>query len=496
MTRLTRFFIFLALSLACLIAAGVLLLDQVARFNAVLSAYPYGTVIAGVPVGGLDPQAAGARIAQAYTRTPVELRIDGAAVHLDPAAAGQQLDLDAMLQSAAAALAERSYWEGFWEYLWNKAPAPVEADLHCAVSADTLRGHLQAQIGSRYDQPPVPAAPLAPADVLFQPGRAGTVIDLEGAQRAIQTALCEQSPRVVEIGVQSIDTAPPTVEQLDLLLQTLVQSAGFDGLAEVYYQDLASGKEINFAMNGGQILPPEVAFTAASTIKIPVMVSTYKRIDGELPAALQQQMAEMIDLSDNASTDKVMESALDPNIAPVQITQDMQALGLKNTFLAGFFYPGAPLLDRYTTPANQRADFSTDPDIYNQTTTADMGRLLAAIQRCAADGSGLLSEVFTGQVTQAECQQMTALLEKNRKGVLIENGLPEGTRMAHKYGWVTDAADDLMHTASDASIVYTPGGDFILTIYLYDAQQLNWDEAQRLTARLATAVYNFYNHWQ
>jgi beta-lactamase class A len=191
-----------------------------------------------------------------------------------------------------------------------------------------------------------------------------------------------------------------------------------------------------------------------------------------------------------------MKQALDPNIAPVQVSQDMQALGIKNTFLAGFFYPGAPLLDRYKTPANQRTDLTTDPDIYNQTTTADMGRLLAAIERCAEDGSGLLMETFQGQVTQAECQEMTGLLKKNRKAVLIEAGLPEGTQLAHKYGWVTDSNDGLLHTASDAAIVYTPGGNFILTIYLYHPNQLPWDDAQRLVARLATAVYNFYNGWK
>lgn len=87
-------------------------------------------------------------------------------------------------------------------------------------------------------------------------------------------------------------------------------------------------------------------------------------------------------------------------------------------------------------------------------------------------------------------------VEEDRKGVLIEAGLPEGTQLAHKYGWVTDANDGLLHTASDAAIVYTPGGDFVLTVYVYHPTQLPWDNVQRLAARLATAAYNFYNGWQ
>lgn len=88
---------------------------------------------------------------------------------------------------------------------------------------------------------------------------------------------------------------------------------------------------------------------------------------------------------------------------------------------------------------------------------------------------------------------MTGLMAKNRKGVLLEAGVPEGTQMAHKYGWVTDPIDGLMHTASDAAIIYTPGGNFVLTVYLYHPQQLQWDAAMHLSAHLATGAYNFFN---
>jgi hypothetical protein len=44
--------------------------------------------------------------------------------------------------------------------------------------------------------------------------------------------------------------------------------------------------------------------------------------------------------------------------------------------------------------------------------------------------------------------------------------------------------------------VYTPGGDFVMTAYLYHPTQLPWDDAQRLVARLATAIDNFYNQWK
>ncbi len=46
---------------------------------------------------------------------------------------------------------------------------------------------------------------------------------------------------------------------------------------------------------------------------------------------------------------------------------------------------------------------------------------------------------------------------------------------------------------SDAALVYTPGGNYILTIYLYHPTQLVWDTASKLVSDLSKAVYNFYN---
>ncbi|HEX9019572.1 MAG TPA: serine hydrolase, partial [Anaerolineaceae bacterium] len=322
----------------------------------------------------------------------------------------------------------------------------------------------------------------------------GATLDLNGAEEKILAAMCSSSQRVVQLSTTPTASSNASLNSLAAVLETLTQvSTYYDGLIEVYFQDIKSGQEINFAYNQGKPITPGIAFTGASTIKIPVMISAYKRIDGAMPAELSKRMGLMIDLSDNGSTDEVMKQALDPNIGPIEVTQDMKALNLPNTFLAGFFYPGAPLLDKFQTPANQRTDINTQPDIYNQTTPQDMGRLLAAIERCAADGSGFLTQTFSGKITQAKCQEMTDLLKKNRKGVLLEAGLPEGTPIAHKYGWVTDSTDGLLHTASDAAIIYTPGGNFVFTVYLYHPTQLPWDDAQRLVARLATAAYNFYN---
>ncbi|MDD2695290.1 MAG: serine hydrolase, partial [Anaerolineales bacterium] len=168
-----------------------------------------------------------------------------------------------------------------------------------------------------------------------------------------------------------------------------------------------------------------------------------------------------------------------------------KTLGLQNTFLAGYFYEGAPLLELVETPANQRVDINTDPDPYSQTTPSDIGMLLEDIYRCAESGGGTLVAAFPGEITQGECQTMIEYLARNKIGVLIEAGVPDGTRVAHKHGWVS--YNGIINTVGDAGIVYTPGGNYILVVFLHHPTQIIWEPASKLVADLSRAVFNYYN---
>ena len=195
----------------------------------------------------------------------------------------------------------------------------------------------------------------------------------------------------------------------------------------------------------------------------------------------------MIALSNNAASDSLMKS-LDATLGPLVVTDTMQSLGLDNTFINGFFYPGAGVLKFYSTPANKRKDINTDPDIYSQTTPADMGMLLEDIYLCAQSGGGSLVAVFPGQIDQAACQQMILYLQEDKLGALIQAGVPEGTIVAHKHGWDIDLTQ-----YSDAGIIYTPNGNYILAIYVYNPGGGNWNIISPLYAEISRAVYNFMN---
>ena len=206
-------------------------------------------------------------------------------------------------------------------------------------------------------------------------------------------------------------------------------------------------------------------------------------------------VVEMMKQSNNNASDAIM-NRIDPNTGPLIISENMKTLGLNNTFLAGFFcsaeFP-CPLLQRFETPSNQRTDVFTDPDPFNQTTPSEIGMLLADIYQCATTSGGALIAAFPDKLTSEVCKQVIDYLASDKIGVLIEAGVPEGTQVAHKHGWITDVASGVIKNISDAGIVYTPGGNYVLVIYAYHPNQTLWEPVSALFAQMSQAVYNYYN---
>ncbi len=479
------------ISIICIFLAVVLTVLQLIRYSRIRSAFPSGMVIAGVPVGGLNRTQAAERLVQAYS-VPVEVRYGDAVIQIKPPVAGFELDLEGMLSAADLQRINQPFWTAFWNYLWGRTPSVSQVPLRANLSEDRLRTFLKEEISPRYDRQPQAALPLA-GSTSFQTGQEGTQLDVDRAVTLIHDALWSPNARVVNLSYNKVAPPRPSLRNLQILLQQVIDANKFDGLVELYLMDLSTNQEIHFAYMNKQTVTPDIAFTAASTIKIPIMVSLYKNLRDPYPKEATDLVAQMIDRSDNPPADKLMMDFMNENTGPLMVSDDLASLGLPNTFLAGYFYNGAPLLKRYTTPANQRTDIGTNPDTYNQTTPAEMGQLMEDIYQCSETGGGTFAAAFPGEITQSECRQMISYLSHNRIGVLIEAGLPEGTQLAHKHGWITDPTDGVIHTIGDAGIAYTPGGNFVLTIYVYHPVQLVFDPVNIMFADLARAVYNYFN---
>ncbi|MBI3159964.1 MAG: serine hydrolase [Chloroflexi bacterium] len=474
------------------LAAIVLLAIQLIVFSRSRITYPAGLTVGGVPVGNLTREQAAERLLAAYN-LPVELQFEDQRIHLDPAQVGFALNLESMLAAADLARTGGPFWSEFWAYLWGNRGFPEEVPLDATYSEALLRTYLESEIAPRYNRPASSARPQT-GTLNFAPGSPGLEIDTDAALVQVGDALRSPARRVVSLPVRRTSPARPSIQNLEIFLKQTLDVSEFDGVAAIYLLDLQTAQEIYFVQNAGQAvpMPPDVAFTASSTIKIPIMISAYRRVDENSGQEAYNLLAGMIEESGNDPADWLMEGYINQFRGPLEVTADMQELGLMNTFLAGYFRPGSPILQFFTTEANSRTDLPTDLDPYNQTTPLELGMLLEDIYHCAQNGGGALVAVFPDEITQDECQQMVEYLSRNFVPFLIPAGTPEGTRIAHKHGWVTDLTGAIT-TIGDAGIVFTPSGNYVLVIFFHHPVQLVWEPISALIADLARVVYNYYN---
>jgi beta-lactamase class A len=478
-------------SIGLLIIAIGLVFFEVVTYSRERSRLPNRLTIAGVQVGGLSQTDALERLLQVYG-TPVELQYDEDVIQLNPASVGFRLDTEVMLAAAELARTETDFWSGFWDFLWNRPGESRFVPLKSEFSQSELETNLR-DIAARYDLPPKPAEPV-PGSPSFSLGEPGRVLDIARARELVGEILNSPFNRKIILPVLAEAPARPSFPTLEILLKQNLNVAGFDGLSVIYLQDLQTGEEIHFTLLEGEEIEvePDISFTAASTIKIGIMTAFYRLFDEPLDEEADRLIYEMIVFSGNDPADWLVEriEAQSPlgTHGPVAVTTTLRELGLESTFIGGYFRPGSPLLIFPQTPGNQRTDVTTSPDPYNQTTAAEMATLLVDIYRCAQGGGALLA-AFPEDIRVEECEKMLDLLAQNKLGYLIEAGVPEGTRVAHKHGFVDSPLDFVV----DSGIVYTPGGNYVLSIFLWNDPPMIWDPTARLISDLSRAIYNYFN---
>ena len=248
----------------------------------------------------------------------------------------------------------------------------------------------------------------------------------------------------------------------------------------LWLQDLATGETLGIS--------DTVAFHAASTMKVPVMIELFRRADaGTLRLSdripLENRFASIMDGSpytlgadddsDGALYDRVgapisfrelnermivRSSNLATNVLidrldPTRVTSTARALGGEGVFVRRGVEDGLA----FAAGRN------------NTTTARGMGKLLVALER---------GEAASAWATIA----MRETLLRQEFNEEIPAGLPPGTRVAHKTGWITA-------TTHDAAIVYPRGrAPFVLVILTRAIPERA--VAQRLMADLARIAWN------
>ena len=250
----------------------------------------------------------------------------------------------------------------------------------------------------------------------------------------------------------------------------------------LYFEEIATGRSLGIG--------DTVSFHAASTMKVPVMFELFRRVDeGTLDLDDRIPLANAFksivdgspfvldpsDDSDDALYDRigapisyreldermiVRSSNLATNVLidrldPTRVTSFARRLGGEGVLVRRGVEDGVAF----------RAGLN------NVTTARGLGKLLGALER--------------GQVASAwATQAMREILLRQEFNEEIPAGLPPGTRVAHKTGWITA-------TTHDAAIVYPPGrSPFVLVILTREIPQRA--DAQRLMADLARIVWDDY----
>ncbi len=225
-------------------------------------------------------------------------------------------------------------------------------------------------------------------------------------------------------------------------------------------------------------------------MKLPVVLETYRTLDGSPSISQTQLIAETLTGMEGDDANRLLNIIAgqdNPHLGAEIMTESLWQLGLLNSFMATpYELPARAGRQTYDTPANSLEVKLTAPDPAMQTTAEDMGTLLAMLYYCAVSDGGTLRAAFPEQVTQSECQQILEQMQLNRIGSLIEEGVPSEVPVAHRHSWVGD-------THADAGIVFSPGGEYVLVQIFYQADWLPWEVSSPLMAQISRATYNYFN---
>lgn len=477
-------------SILMLLGAIALFIVELLDFSRQQNRLGASVSVAGVEVGGMLPGEAVATWESAFS-SPLTLWYEDSPILLEPAAIGFRINNAAMLAEAreASSGGTANWLRFFYGLIGEESRSNVSIALNATWQNSLLEQFLR-EIGLRYDRPPEEGAwDLETLTVL--PGAGGRSLDIARALPLVEGALRSAVERHVTLPLR--DTLPGQVHLgiLEHLIRSWLDTQGFiyDGqttLASVYVADLMSGEEIR--------LNADVAVSAASTIKLPIMLDYYRTLNLAPNDDEAWLMANSLLCSNNASSNLIMQIIGDgENIfrGLASVTANARFLGARNTFITAPFdlgvegqITGSNLPPR--TSPNPR--FNTRPDAYNQTTAEDLGALLGMVYDCAHLGSGLLAARPDGAYTRNECRQMIELMSGNDLQRLLQGGLPLGTRIAHKNGWLEN-----LH--GDAGIVFPPNGrNYVIAVFVWeDTSFFSFERAWPLIEGISRAAWNYFS---
>jgi hypothetical protein len=325
----------------------------------------------------------------------------------------------------------------------------------------------------------------------------GTPIEADSEEETAVASLAQQettpTPAVTTAQTATATSVPPTrtltptpftppdIGYLAAAIEAAL--ADFDGLSSYVVIDLVRGNRLDHNA--------DLAISGMSLLKVPIVVQTYRHLSTSPDLEQTKLITQTVSMSSNYSANLLMEmmaGTRNTYTAVTTFTHQMRQLGLYNTFITVPFDsdPQPEQLTTYLTPANQRPGPSARPDPYRQTTVGDLTTLLAWVYQCAQSDSGPLRQHYPDELSQAECAEILDVMQLNELSNLLTEGLPPGTPISHKVGWIGT-------THGDIAIVYGPVQDYLIGLVLYGDTWLEWDRSAPLFETISRLTYRHFN---
>ena len=469
-----------------LVIVTVFLFVKLYQYAGARDYYPTGLTVAGVDVGGMNKEEASTVLNNRYLEAPVIIYYNNDKVEISPTDAEFTLDLEAMLSQADYQRFQQDFWAGFWGFLWGR---PVEVDpvpLYATHNREKLRETLKS-IATLTDQPAQPPQPV-PSTMSFQFGEAGTKTNIEASFSDVEAALYRPLSREARLIVEPLTPDRPDMNLLTRLMVNYLQDFETinNGVASVFIYDLDTGEEVS--------LNADMPMSGTDVLRLPTVLELYRQLDN-VPTLLQRQLISdtLVIQPDVISANQLLSDISgtnDPYTGAEQVTKSLQQMGLVNTYLLTPFGEEPRAGQRpLSTPANESEEIRTRPGGYAQMTAEDIGLLLADLYYCAQGKGGTITAVFQGDISQEECQETLNYMSQNQIESLLEEGVPDDITIAHRHGWISD-------THTDAGIVFTPGGNYVIVGMLYKPDWLEWETSSPILSDISRATYNYFNYNQ
>lgn len=462
-----------------IIAVVLYVLVQFAVFQFSLSRLPGTWTIGGraYPDQSIDDAIAQVNV---DVQQPVALHYMTDTLTLDPGAIDFTFDYTETARLAREARAQSSALTDFMRQLIFQPPAPRDIPIVAGYAQEKVRAQL-IDIAGSHDQLARPPTPITPTMTL-EPGRPGYQLNIVESMRGIDAALKSLTHRTADLAVEQVPAPPSNFDQLIVLIQARL--AAFSGTASIFVKDLQTGQEID--------LNPNIAYSGLGVMKLPIVLEVFRKFDTPLSVTATQLISNALSTElSNLPANQLLNLIGDGNTfaGADTLTASMRNLGLRDTYMAQPYDQPITVTHSISTPANSNLIVNTNASPSIQTTPADIGLLLEMIDQCA-HGGGALLVIYPDQFTPDECQQLIDLLQRNSPTdvpSLLRGGVPDLSMVAHRPGWNAD-------TRSDAALFFTPGGDYVVVVFLNTPHQaMDWNEVNPQMADISRAVYNYFN---